>query len=103
MSHKCGVLNETFEDDSDDSVELQPVGLPDLKPQFKKFCTFPSFLGLPLQIPVPEQTEPEDLSMHTPRSNFSNEDFEELDDAAAMFMRLKQRQLEKCVMESFNK
>lgn len=100
MSHKCGVPNETFDDDSDDSVDLQPAGtanMPDLKPQFKKFCSFPPFLGLPLQIP--EQTEPEDLSMHTPRSNVSNEDLEELDDAAAMFMRLKQRQLGKSAME----
>jgi len=63
----------------------------DVKPSFKKFCNFPSFLGLPLQIP--EQTEPEDLSMHTPRSNLSTDELEELDDAATMFMKLKQRQM----------
>jgi hypothetical protein len=82
-------------DDTDDSIEMPPTQVNfnavDLKPPMKKFCNFSTFLGL--QLPVPEQTEPEDLSMHTPRSNLSNEDFEELDDAAAMFIRLKQRQL----------
>ncbi|KAG5666774.1 hypothetical protein PVAND_014784 [Polypedilum vanderplanki] len=104
INHKCGSpLNEN----SDDSIELAATninlvndGL--LKPPLKKFCNFPSaFLGLPLQIP--EQTEPEDLSMHTPRSNLSNDDFEELDDAAAMYLKLKQRQLEKSAIEALTK
>ena len=38
---------------------------------------------------LPEQTEPEDLSMHSPRSNVSNddEDFDDLDDAASLYLR----------------
>lgn len=50
-------------------------------------------LRMPLQIShnistiVPEQTEPEDLSMHSPRSNVSNdEDLDDLDDAASLFI-----------------
>ena len=94
MNHKCGVPNENPTDDSDDSLEAPQTQMnltQDVKQPFKKFCNFPSFLGLPLQIP--EQTEPEDLSMHTPRSNLSTDELEELDDAATMFMKLKQRQL----------
>lgn len=51
----------------------------------------------PPQIPhvasdMPEQTEPEDLSMHSPRSVGSNEqaediDLDDLDDAAALYLR----------------
>lgn len=42
---------------------------------------------------VPEQTEPEDLSMHSPRSNMSSvdEDLDDLDDAATLFARQKER------------
>ncbi|XP_053679184.1 protein krueppel [Anopheles nili] len=40
---------------------------------------------------LPEQTEPEDLSMHSPRSPVSMEELDELDDAATLY--LKQRQL----------
>lgn len=39
---------------------------------------------------LPEQTEPEDLSMHSPRSPVTMEELEELDDAASLY--LKQRQ-----------
>lgn len=39
---------------------------------------------------IPEQTEPEDLSMHSPRSNISHdEDLDELDDAATLYMKQK--------------
>jgi krueppel len=79
MQHKCGIPMIENSDDSCDSISLPTIP--------KKFCGFPQFLGLPLQIP--EQTEPEDLSIHTPRS----EDLDELDDAATMYLKLKQRQL----------
>ncbi|CAH1734170.1 unnamed protein product [Chironomus riparius] len=107
INHKCGVLNENpIDDDSDESLELPSATISlsqsEKTQQFKKFCNFPNFLGLPLQIP--EQTEPEDLSMHTPRSNLSTDEFEELDDAATMFMKLKQRHLgEKSAIDNFMK
>lgn len=46
---------------------------------------------------MPEQTEPEDLSMHSPRSAESHEqhediDLDELDDAAALYLRQQQQQ-----------
>ncbi|TDG49140.1 hypothetical protein AWZ03_004440 [Drosophila navojoa] len=47
---------------------------------------------------MPEQTEPEDLSMHSPRSAESHEqhsediDLDELDDAAALYLRQQQLQ-----------
>lgn len=77
MQHKCGV---PLIENSDESCDSEP--------SIKKFCNFSQFLGLPLQIP--EQTEPEDLSVHTPRSS---EEYDELDDAASMYLKLKQRQL----------
>ncbi|KAH8418137.1 hypothetical protein KR222_004617 [Zaprionus bogoriensis] len=45
---------------------------------------------------MPEQTEPEDLSMHSPRSAESHEqhediDLDELDDAAALYLRQQQQ------------
>lgn len=91
MQHKCGIPE--IDDESNQSLDLSsnPMNLTQ-EPQLKKFCTFPQFLGLPLQIP--EQTEPEDLSVHTPRSNLSNnEEFDEFDDAATMYLKLKQKQL----------
>ncbi|EDV98454.1 protein krueppel [Drosophila grimshawi] len=47
---------------------------------------------------MPEQTEPEDLSMHSPRSVESHEpnediDLDDLDDAAALYLRQQQQQL----------
>lgn len=41
---------------------------------------------------MPEQTEPEDLSMHSPRSSAEHEDIDldELDDAAALYLRQQQ-------------
>jgi krueppel-like family protein len=38
---------------------------------------------------IPEQTEPEDLSMHSPRSSVSLEELEELDEAATLYRRIK--------------
>jgi krueppel len=46
------------------------------------------FLGLP--ITIPEQTEPEDLSLHSPRSRVSNDDFDELEDATALYMKYQE-------------
>ncbi|XP_050092619.1 protein krueppel [Anopheles aquasalis] len=42
---------------------------------------------------LPEQTEPEDLSMHSPRSPVSMEELDELDDAATLYLKQRQRQL----------
>lgn len=51
----------------------------------------PQIITLP--IPIPEQTEPEDLSMHSPRSPASimshDEDLDELDDAATLYLKQK--------------
>lgn len=91
MQHKCGVPLIENSDDSNDSVNLT-TNLTQETPAMKKFCNFSQFLSLPLQIP--EQTEPEDLSTHTPRSHLSmGEEFDDLEDAAAMYFKLKQRQL----------
>lgn len=93
MHHKCGVPMSELSEESNQSLDLRgtPINMTQ-EPQLKKFCAFPQFLGLPLQIP--EQTEPEDLSVHTPRSSLSNnEEFDEFDDAATMYLKLKQKQL----------
>ncbi|XP_058065514.1 protein krueppel [Anopheles bellator] len=41
---------------------------------------------------MPEQTEPEDLSMHSPRSPVSMEELDELDDAATLYLKQQLRQ-----------
>lgn len=55
----------------------------------------PVVLTSPTAMPSsePEQTEPEDLSMHSPRSNMSSvdEDLDDLDDAATLFAKQKER------------
>lgn len=55
-----------------------------------KLRSLSQFLGLPLAIP--EQTEPEDLSL-APRSRVSAEEFDELEDAAALYMKSHQLSL----------
>ncbi|XP_055598836.1 protein krueppel [Uranotaenia lowii] len=42
---------------------------------------------------LPEQTEPEDLSMHSPRSPVTMEELEELDDAASLYLKQRQHKL----------
>ncbi|XP_055537577.1 protein krueppel-like [Wyeomyia smithii] len=42
---------------------------------------------------LPEQTEPEDLSMHSPRSPVTMEELEELDDAASLYLKQRQQKL----------
>ncbi|XP_058832392.1 protein krueppel-like [Topomyia yanbarensis] len=42
---------------------------------------------------MPEQTEPEDLSMHSPRSPVTMEELEELDDAASLYLKQRQQKL----------
>ncbi|ALC41124.1 Kr [Drosophila busckii] len=51
----------------------------------------PQILHVPMPN-MPEQTEPEDLSMHSPRSAESHDDIDldELDDAAALYLRQQQ-------------
>lgn len=41
----------------------------------------------------PEQTEPEDLSMHSPRSPVTMEELEELDDAASLYLKQRHHKL----------
>lgn len=53
--------------------------------QHQKLRNLSQFLGLPISIP--EQTEPEDLSFHSPRSRASGEEFDDLEDAAAMYLK----------------
>uniref|UniRef100_A0A182HN08 Uncharacterized protein n=1 Tax=Anopheles arabiensis TaxID=7173 RepID=A0A182HN08_ANOAR len=43
---------------------------------------------------LPEQTEPEDLSMHSPRSPVSMEELDELDDAATLYLKQRQQLLQ---------
>lgn len=68
----------------------------DLEKRNRKSHDVRRILRMPAQIPhlptvLPEQTEPEDLSMHSPRSNMSHdEDLDDLDDAASLY--IKQRQ-----------
>lgn len=48
-------------------------------------------LPSPMPIEIPEQTEPEDLSMHSPRSSLSHDDdLDDLDDAATLYMKHRQ-------------
>lgn len=47
-----------------------------------------------IQTELPEQTEPEDLSMNSPKSPVSMDELEELDDAASLYLKL-QRKLKK--------
>lgn len=54
--------------------------------QNQKLRNLSHFFGLP--ITIPEQTEPEDLSLHSPRSRVS--EFDDLEDAAALYMKAHQ-------------
>lgn len=45
-----------------------------------------------IQTDMPEQTEPEDLSMHSPKSPVSLDELEELDDAATLYLKLQHKQ-----------
>lgn len=47
-----------------------------------------------IQSMLPEQTEPEDLSMRSPRSPLTVEEMDELDDAATLYMKQRQRILQ---------
>ncbi|XP_055630811.1 protein krueppel [Toxorhynchites rutilus septentrionalis] len=42
---------------------------------------------------LPEQTEPEDLSMHSPRSPVTLEELDELDDAPSLYLKQRQQKL----------
>lgn len=53
-----------------------------------------------IQTAQPEQTEPEDLSMHSPRSPVSFEDLEELDDAASLYLKSQRKLHHRQTMES---
>ena len=44
-----------------------------------------------IQTNLPEQTEPEDLSMHSPKSPVSMDELEELEDAATLYMKLQNK------------
>ena len=44
-----------------------------------------------IQTDLPVQTEPEDLSMHSPKSPVSMDELEELDDAATLYARLQHK------------
>jgi krueppel len=61
-------------------------GLLDAFKQNQKLRNLSHFFGLP--ITIPEQTEPEDLSVHSPRSRVS--DFDDLEDAAALYLKAHQ-------------
>ena len=69
----------------------KPNGLLDVfkQNQNQKLRNLSHFLGLP--ITIPEQTEPEDLSLHSPRSRVSTEEFDDLEDAAALYIKSHQK------------
>lgn len=48
-----------------------------------------------IQTNLPEQTEPEDLSMHSPKSPVSMDELEELDDAATLYLKLQHKKMKK--------
>lgn len=48
-----------------------------------------------IQTNMPEQTEPEDLSMHSPKSPVSMDELEDLEDAATLYMRLQNKKVSK--------
>ncbi|GAB0087739.1 Protein krueppel [Sergentomyia squamirostris] len=106
--HKCGltspptpVLSPAASDhksaSSDDSVPLFPTPLDDDpmdgERRHRKSRDIRQIIRLPPQFVLPEQTEPEDLSMHSPRSPppsppvSHDDDLDELDDAAALYIR----------------
>jgi hypothetical protein len=57
--------------------------------QNQKLRNLSHFFGLP--IAIPEQTEPEDLSLHSPRSRAS--ELDDLEDAAALYLKAQGRNL----------
>ncbi|KAL7015896.1 hypothetical protein ACKWTF_016720 [Chironomus riparius] len=44
-----------------------------------------------IQTDLPEQTEPEDLSMHSPKSPVTMDELEDLDDAATLYLKLQHK------------
>lgn len=121
VHHKCGITSPPMSpsmslsdnkssDASDLSMDLSklqysldsPLDLKiedghDLEKRNRKSQDVRRILRMPPQIPhlhtvLPEQTEPEDLSMHSPRSNISHdEDLDDLDDAATLYIKQRQR------------
>lgn len=71
---------------------------PDMEKRNRKSHDVRRILRMPPQIThmtavMPEQTEPEDLSMRSPRSNTSHDDLdlEDLDDAATLYLKQRQK------------
>jgi hypothetical protein len=113
MHHKCGQNNNNnnninsnnsnvssmdVKSESDESLPLNLTATDGklMKSFIKKFNeTQARSLMMPMpqinfiQSDLPEQTEPEDLTMHSPRSPVSMDELEELEDAATLYMKLK--------------
>jgi krueppel-like family protein len=116
MHHKCGssISDEKSHQSDDESLEYKlltnfkqetdaPLNLTStdgrLMSNFMKKFNESRMLQLPqikfIQTELPEQTEPEDLSMHSPKSPVSMDELEELDDAATLYLKLQHKKLKK--------
>lgn len=79
--NKCQQLLGTMQNRLPLNSQSKANGLLDVfkQNQNQKLRNLSQFFGLPLA--VPEQTEPEDLSIHSPRST----ELDELEDAASLY------------------
>lgn len=114
MHHKCGssISDEKSHQSDEESLEYKlltnfkqetdaPLNLTStdgrLMSNFMKKFNESRMLKLPqinfIQTNLPEQTEPEDLSMHSPKSPVSMDELEDLDDAATLYMRLQRKKI----------
>jgi krueppel len=79
----------------DEPLDLRNEISPDVKLMNNFMTKFNESKNLMLPIPsinyIPEQTEPEDLSMHSPKSSVSMDELEELDDAPTLYMKLQHK------------
>ncbi|KAG5669035.1 hypothetical protein PVAND_016937 [Polypedilum vanderplanki] len=102
MHHKCGDQKSIHSVESDESMRYLDVPMNlsatdgKLMSNFmKKFneSQVKTMLQVPqinfIQTDLPEQTEPEDLSMHSPKSPVSMDELEELEDAATLYAKLQ--------------
>lgn len=98
MHHKCGDQKSVNSVESNESMRYLdvPMNLSStdgklMKSFMKKFNEVRAMPQINfIRTDLPEQTEPEDLSMHSPKSPVSMDELEELEDAATLYLKLSQ-------------
>jgi krueppel-like family protein len=105
VHHKCGDVKSVVSGGSDEvgggGVNLSVADNRLMSSFMKKFNEGQTKAAMKvpqiafIRTELPEQTEPEDLSMHSPKSPVSMDELEELEDAATLYARLQVKKARK--------